>query len=116
MPFRDVTTNTGYITMAYDLGLVSGTTADTFSPDRAATREQVAVILMRLYDKLHQTGPGQIAVASEAGDFTGLEAVAVPAGRLITAGGKPVGNTTMSETETTAILESAQQAGAKKLL
>lgn len=114
--FRDVTTNIGYITMAYDLGLVSGTTADTFSPDRAATREQVAVILMRLYDKLHQTGPGQIAVASEPGDFTGLEAVAVPVGRLITAGGKPVVNTTMSETETATILESAQQAGAQKLL
>ncbi len=116
MPFRDVTTNAGYITMAYDLGLVSGTTADTFSPERAATREQVAVILMRLYDRLHQAGPGQIAVAFAPGDFTGLEAVAVPAGRLITAGGKPVVNTTMSEMETASILESAQQAGAQKLL
>ena len=116
MPFRDVTTNTGYITMAYDLGLVSGTTADTFSPNRAATREQVAVILMRLYDKLHQTGPGQIAVASAPGDFTGLEAVAVPAGRLIVVNGKPMVNTTMDQKEAASILEAAKQAGAKKLL
>ena len=116
MPFWDVTTNTGYITMAYDLGLVNGTTEDTFSPDRAATREQVAVILMRLYDKLHQTGPGQIAVASAAGDFTGLEAVAVPVGRLITVNGKPMVNTTMDQKETASILKAAQQAGAKKLL
>ena len=116
MPFRDVTTNTGYITMAYDLGLVSGTAADTFSPERAATREQVAVILMRLYDKLHKTGPGRIAVASAPGDFTGLEAVAVPAGRLLIAGGKPMVNTTMDETVTDSVLEAARQAGAKKLL
>ena len=116
MPFRDVTTNAGYITMAYDLGLVSGTTTDTFSPERAATREQVAVILMRLYDKLHQTGPGQIAVASAPGDFTGLEAVAVPAGRLITVSGKPMVNTTMDQKEVASILEAAKQAGAKKLL
>ena len=116
MPFRDVTTNAGYITMAYDLGLVSGTTADTFSPNRAATREQVAVILMRLYDKLHQTGPGQIAVASAPGDFTGLEAVAVPAGRLIVVNGKPMVNTTMDQKEAASILEAAKQAGAKKLL
>ena len=116
MPFQDVTTNTGYITMAYDLGLMSGTSATTFSPDRAATREQVAVILMRLYDKLHQTGPGQIAVASVPGDFTGLEAVAVPAGRLIVVNGKPRVNTTMDETARTSILEAAQQAGAGKLL
>ena len=116
MPFRDVTTNAGYITMAYDMGLVSGTTADTFSPDRTATREQVAVILMRLYDKLHGEGPAQIAVASEPGDFTGLEAVAVPAGRLIVVGGKPTINATLRQEEADAILEAARQAGAGKLL
>ena len=95
---------------------MSGTTADTFSPNRAATREQVAVILMRLYDNLHQTGPGQIAVASAPGDFTGLEAVAVPAGRLIVVNGKPMVNTTMDQKEAASILEAAKQAGAKKLL
>jgi len=116
MPFRDVTTNAGYITMAYDLGLVSGTSADTFSPERAATREQVAVILMRLYDKLHQTGPGKITVTADAGDFTGLEAVAVPAGRLIAVNGRAVINATMDEKKTAPILEAARQAGAKKLL
>jgi hypothetical protein len=116
MPFRDVTTNTGYITMAYDLGLMSGTSADTFSPDRAATREQVAVILTRLYDQLHKQGGGLMTVASAPGDFTGLEAVAVPAGRMITVGERPTINAVMRPEETAPVLEAARQAGAKALL
>lgn len=44
--------------MAYELGLVSGMGNDLFVPDRYATREQAAVMLSRLYDKLH---PAQTA-------------------------------------------------------
>ncbi len=51
LPFTDVATNKGYIAMALDLGLVNGTSATTFSPEKIATREQCAVMLMRLYDK-----------------------------------------------------------------
>lgn len=116
MPFRDVTTNVGYITMAHDLGLMNGTAADTFSPERTATREQVAVILIRLYDKLRGEAPKQAAVVSEPGDFTGLETVAVRAGRLIVAGGRPTVNTTMEQEESAAVLEAARQAGARTLL
>ena len=81
-----MTTNTGYIAMAYELGLVSGTTATTFSPERTATREQTAVILMRLYDKLHAATPGKIGIvasAEEAADLTGFDAVALTAGQLV---------------------------------
>ena len=46
MPFQDVHTNVGYIAMAYELGLVNGTSATAFSPDRTATREQAAVMLI----------------------------------------------------------------------
>ena len=116
MPFRDVTTNTGYITMAYDLGLMSGISADTFSPDRAATREQVAVILTRLYDQLHKKGMGLMTVAAVPGDFTGLKAVAVPAGRMITVGERPTVNTVMRPEETAPVLEAARKAGTKTLL
>lgn len=45
LPFRDVTTNRGYIAMAYEMGLVNGMGGDLFVPHRAATREQTAVIL-----------------------------------------------------------------------
>ncbi len=40
------------------MGLVSGMGNDLFVPDRYATREQAAVMLSRLYDKLH---PAQTA-------------------------------------------------------
>lgn len=51
LPFNDVTTNQGYIAVAYDLGLVNGYASGQFKPDQAATREQAAAVLGRLYDK-----------------------------------------------------------------
>ena len=52
-PFTDVTTNKGFITLAYDMGIVSGMGNGTFAPDSYATREQAAAILVRLYDRLN---------------------------------------------------------------
>lgn len=118
VPFQDVNTNVGYITMAYDLGLMSGTSAAAFSPERAATREQVAVILIRLYDKLHTPAPGKVGIVTSAenpGDLTGMDAVAISAGRLISAG-KPKVNATMDAETAAGIQEAARQAGAKTLL
>ena len=63
MPFRDVTTNVGYIAMAHELGLVNGTAATTFSPDQTATREQAAVMLIRLYDSYHAAAPEKTGIA-----------------------------------------------------
>lgn len=51
-PFTDVTTNRGFITMAYDMGIVTGVAEGKFDPDTFATREQAATILVRVYDKL----------------------------------------------------------------
>jgi len=112
-PFKDVTTNAGYISMAYHLGLVSGTSGDTFSPERAATREQVAVILMRLYDKLQKTDPARLSIVSTPEDVvTGVSAVAVPAAQLVSS--KIV--STMLPEEAAAILETARQADIPALL
>lgn len=52
-PFTDVTVNKGFITMAYDMGLISGMGDGMFAPDATATREQAATILVRLYDRLN---------------------------------------------------------------
>lgn len=52
-PFTDVTVNKGFITMAYDMGLISGMGDGLFAPDATATREQAATILVRLYDRLN---------------------------------------------------------------
>ena len=52
-PFSDVTVNRGFITMAYDMGIVAGMGDGIYAPNAAATREQAAAILVRLYDKLY---------------------------------------------------------------
>ena len=89
MPFQDVTTNAGYVAMAYELGLVNGTDAVTFSPDKPATREQAAVMLIRLYDGYHAAPPALTGIARTAeglGDLTGFSSVGIYGGRLIYAG------------------------------
>ena len=52
-PFTDVFTNKGFITVAYDLGIVDGVGDGKFAPDSTATREQAAAVLVRVYDRLH---------------------------------------------------------------
>ena len=52
-PFSDVTTNKGFITLAYDMGIVDGVSGGKFAPDETATREQAAAMLVRLYDRLY---------------------------------------------------------------
>ena len=54
VPFTDLDADRGYITVAYDLGLVNGMTGTTFFPDGTATREQAAAMLVRAYDKYYQ--------------------------------------------------------------
>ncbi len=117
-PFRDVRTNAGYISMAYELGLMDGTGDGAFSPDRAATREQAAVILMRLYDKLHRAAPGRVGIlpagAAET-DLSGYDAVALSGTRLVYNGAVLL--TAQPDAETAGRAQAAiRAAGAKALL
>lgn len=117
MTFRDVTTNAGYIAMVCDLGLMDGITRTSFSPGQAAPREQVAVILMRLYDKLHCGEPekvGILAPGAERPDLTGWDAVAISGARLVTAGGASVSGG--NSAQAAELRDHARQAGAKALL
>ncbi len=50
-PFTDVTSNGGYITIARDIGMTTGTTPATFSPALTAKREEAAAMLVRVYEK-----------------------------------------------------------------
>ena len=50
-PFSDVSTNRGYVTLAYQMGLVTGIDAFSFAPQRKLTREEAAVVLMRVYER-----------------------------------------------------------------
>ena len=89
--FADVTANTGYISLAHDMGLVNGN-AGKFLPDNAATREQAAAILARLYRKL-SANPRKIGVVSSSSglwDAAGLNAVAVRAGHLTGTQDEPI--------------------------
>ncbi|MDD4715523.1 MAG: S-layer homology domain-containing protein [Oscillospiraceae bacterium] len=54
MPFQDVTRNQGYIQIAYDFHIINGTSGAAFSPYGAATREQAAAMMMRLYGRYAQ--------------------------------------------------------------
>lgn len=119
MPFRDVTSNAGYIAVAHELGLVSGTSATAFSPERTVTREQAAVMLMRLYDGLHAASPGRVGIADSADELTdlaGYEAVAVAAGRLIYQNGTAQLVWTLDEEVREAVAGAAEAAGAQVLL
>lgn len=65
VPFTDVTVNKGFITVAYDLGLMSGMGSNRFSPDLSASREQAATVLVRVHDLLSIT-PIQL---TDTGDY-----------------------------------------------
>ena len=51
-PFTDVSTNPGYITLAWRMGLVVGMNLTTFAPKSDTTREQAAAVLLRAYNGL----------------------------------------------------------------
>jgi len=84
--FTDLKRNPGYIAMARDLGLVSGIREDTFAPERYATREQVAVILMRLHDKLRAAVPAGVEIVSVPEELAGLDTVALDGAMLLASG------------------------------
>ena len=52
-PFTDVTSNKGYINLAYDFGIVSGKGAGQFVPNGTATREEAAAMMLRCYNKMN---------------------------------------------------------------
>ena len=66
-PFSDVSTSSGYVTLAYRLELVTGVNAFTFAPQRALTREEAAAVLARvLTRKEMSTVPVESAAPASA--------------------------------------------------
>lgn len=115
LPFRDVDASRGYLSMAYQLGIAAGTSAKAFSPESPATRAQAAVMLMRVYDKLHAAAPALwgLAPGSESLTTDGMHLVAVPAAAL-TAGSCVTLTPSMAEGEVRAVR--AASAGTQTLL
>ena len=80
-PFTDVSVSPGYITLAYDLGIVGGTGNGRFDPGSSAAREQAAAVLVRVYDKLHAASrqvqsAGNSRVVSVSTPMSDLDAAA----------------------------------------
>ncbi|MCX7614827.1 MAG: S-layer homology domain-containing protein [Clostridiales bacterium] len=50
-PFKDVSKNIGYITIASDFGIITGKTATSFDPNGTAKREEAAAMMIRLSDR-----------------------------------------------------------------
>ena len=77
MPFTDLTQNwyKDAVLWAYQTGVVVGTSATTFAPDRPVTREQIAVILMEYMTrvlKLERTWtPADLSTFPDAGSVSG---------------------------------------------
>ena len=76
MPFTDLTQNwyKDAVLWAYQTGVVVGTSATTFAPDRPVTREQIAVILMEYMTrvlKLERTWtPADLSTFPDAGSVS----------------------------------------------
>ena len=51
-PFPDVSANQGYITLAYRMGLITGTNYHAFTPKRMLRREEAAVVLVRVLEQM----------------------------------------------------------------
>ena len=70
-PFSDITSNKGFIIVAHDLGIVDGVGEDRFDPTGTATREQAAVMMLRVHDLLN-------ARSTHITSLNGRQAVSVP--------------------------------------
>lgn len=54
LPFDDVKSNTGYIAIAYDIGMIGGVSKNgqlKFLPSTSAKREEAAAMLVRVYER-----------------------------------------------------------------
>lgn len=117
LPFIDVHTNRGYIAMAYEIGLMTGTTATTFDPSANTTREQTAVILMRLYDKIN-TQQETYVIVSDLSDTTALQSQSVIAlsAATLSAGNTARVNPQASTADQQAAIDVIHQNGGTALL
>lgn len=73
-PFKD--TNKIYLLKAYAIGIVSGTSSTTFSPDQLVTREQMVVMLIRMIQGVEIKLSVVILEDSMISEFSDHEAIA----------------------------------------
>lgn len=74
-PFTD--TNDTEIIKAFKLGITSGTTETTFSPDENLTREQAAAMLARVFKKIKNTETLSFEMPSQFADHSSISDYAI---------------------------------------
>lgn len=74
-PFTD--TNDAEIIKAFKLGITSGTTETTFSPNENLTREQAAAMLARVYKKIKGTDALSFEMPSQFADHSSISDYAI---------------------------------------
>ena len=74
-PFTD--TNDKEIIKAFKLGITSGTTETTFSPDENLTREQAAAMLARVFKKIKNTDTLSFEMPSQFADHSSISDYAI---------------------------------------
>lgn len=76
-PFSDVSTNRGYVTLAYQMGIITGIDSFSFAPQRKLTREEAAVVLLRVCERreaaITQSDAAAPASAVRVESITGTE-------------------------------------------
>ncbi|WP_312940854.1 S-layer homology domain-containing protein [Oscillibacter sp.] len=87
LPFTDVQAGKGYVAVAYQIGMTSGTSETTFAPTATATRGQAAAMLVRIYEKLSRAtefvhGFYAISSRNQLGLSDGMEAVSAGWSRM----------------------------------
>ena len=115
VPFKDVNTNTGYLGIAHNLGLMNGS-GGLFMPANNASRAHTAAVLARLYRKLTSPAPKRVGIAASLSDmngWTGLHTAAVQAVRLTQGSGLSL---MMSRESAAQIRDTARSMGAEALL
>lgn len=116
VPYRDLRTNRGYITIAYDFSLMDGTSGFTFSPDEPLRREDAAVSLIRLYDKIQSPASRTQGVAASMEDVPAdCAIIAIPALRLMYTG-QPNLVSTMDPESAGNLREALQSSGVTAML
>ena len=87
MPFTDVSTFKGHITVAHDFGIINGISSTAFAPNGNATREQAAAMMTRLYNRTHSKTDWlhafyAISSFSQSGSVPALDALSFGWSRL----------------------------------
>lgn len=115
VPFEDVITNSGYLGMAHNLGLMNGSNG-LFMPSNSATRAQTAAVMSRLYRKLNAPPQRRVAVLESQTDMENLPGVQIAAVQTVRLASGTGMNLLLSREAASVLRDTARSTGAEAFL